>query len=65
MLLFRDNQINLTWIESLPVPGAPNEYFFFVELDGHIEQSSLNHAIESLKLRALRLDILGSYARGS
>ncbi|MFN6400174.1 MAG: prephenate dehydratase [Planctomycetota bacterium] len=65
MLLFRDNQINLTWIESLPVPGAPNEYFFFVELDGHIEQRSLNHAIESLKLRALRLDILGSYARGS
>jgi chorismate mutase/prephenate dehydratase len=65
MLLFRDNQINLTWIESLPVPGVPNEYYFFVELDGHIEQNSLSKAIESLNQRALRLDILGSYPRGS
>ena len=65
MLLFKENQINLTWIESLPVPGTPNEYYFFVELDGHIAQASLSRAIETLKQRALRFDILGSYPRGS
>lgn len=65
MLLFRDNRINLTWIESLPVPGFPNEYYFFVELEGHIEQNSLAMAIRELEQHALRLDILGSYPRGS
>lgn len=65
MMLFKDNSINLTWIESLPVPGCPNEYYFFVELEGHLAQSSLSHAIAKLKQRALRLDILGSYPRSS
>jgi chorismate mutase/prephenate dehydratase len=65
MLLFKDNQINLTWIESLPVPGTPNEYYFFVELDGHTDQPSLSKAIATLNEHALRLDILGSYPRGS
>ena len=65
MLLFKDNSINLTWIESLPVPGCPNEYYFFVELEGHIAQPTLSHAIDALKQRSLRLDILGSYPRSS
>jgi len=65
MVLFKKNNINLTWIESLPVPGSPNEYYFFVELDGHIAQATLAKAIDSLKHSALRLDVLGSYPRGS
>ena len=65
MLLFKDNGINLTWIESLPVPGSPNEYYFFVELEGHRAQVHLLQAIDALKQRALRLDVLGSYSRGN
>lgn len=65
MLLFKENEINLTWIESLPVPGSPNEYYFFVELEGHIAQQSLSKAVDSLKQRAMRLDVLGSYPRGN
>ena len=25
----------MTWIESFPLLGTPNEYLFFVELEGH------------------------------
>jgi len=64
MLIFRDNGINLTWIESLPVPGSPNEYYFFVEIEGHRDEAPMVDAIGALVERSLRLDVLGSYPRG-
>ncbi len=63
MVLFRDNRLNLTWIESFPVPGQANEYFFFVELEGHESQSNVRAAMDSLAKTAIRLDFLGSYPR--
>jgi chorismate mutase/prephenate dehydratase len=64
MMLFKQKGINLTWIESFPVPQTPNEYFFFVELDGHCKTVQLGEAIEELKGTALRFDLLGSYPKG-
>ena len=63
MVLFRDNGLNLTWIESFPVPGKSNEYFFFVELEGHESQSNVQAALDSLAKTAIRLDFLGSYPK--
>jgi chorismate mutase/prephenate dehydratase len=65
MLLFRDRGLNLTWIESFPIPGSLNEYFFFVELDGHRSQDAVKAAIESLRDMSLRLSVLGSYPKGT
>jgi chorismate mutase / prephenate dehydratase len=64
MLIFRDRGLNLTWIESFPIPGSPNEYFFFVELDGHRMTAAVREAIEALETMALRLNVLGSYPKG-
>lgn len=63
MVMFRDNGLNLTWIESFPVPGKSNEYFFFVELEGHESQPKVRTALNSLAKTALRLDFLGSYPK--
>lgn len=63
MVMFRDNGLNLTWIESFPVPGVANEYFFFVELEGHQSQTQVQQALSHLAKTALRLDFLGSYPR--
>lgn len=63
MVLFRDNGLNLTWIESFPMPGKSNEYFFFVELEGHESQPNVQAALDSLSKTAIRLDFLGSYPR--
>ena len=63
MVMFRDNGLNLTWIESFPVPGVASEYFFFVELEGHESQQNVQEAIKSLGHTALRLDFLGSYPK--
>ena len=63
MHVFKQHELNLTWIESFPAPNSPNEYLFFVELSGH---QSANHVADALKVLAEateRLQILGSYKK--
>jgi chorismate mutase/prephenate dehydratase len=61
MSIFKRHQLNLTWIESFPMPDTPNEYLFFIEFQGHPEDSGANRAITTLHRRAVRLEVLGSY----
>jgi chorismate mutase/prephenate dehydratase len=63
MAIFKRNRLNLTWIESFPLPGTSKEYLFFVELEGYETDLRVRRAIESLRKKTERLDILGSYAR--
>jgi chorismate mutase/prephenate dehydratase len=63
MLVFKRGRLNLTWIESFPMPGSKNEYLFFVELEGHQADSRVKKALETLKRRTARLEILGSYPK--
>ncbi len=64
MLAFKESQVNLTWIESFPLPERPSEYLFFVEMEGHQALPLVAAAIDSLRSRTQRLDVLGSYPRG-
>ena len=64
MVTFRESKINLTWIESFPLPSHPNEYLFFIELEGHEKSKPVANALQKLSKQALRLEVLGSYARG-
>lgn len=63
MNIFKRNKLNMTWIESFPKKGSHNEYVFFVELEGHQDDLRVRRAIESLKKKSTRIDILGSYER--
>jgi chorismate mutase / prephenate dehydratase len=63
MTLFKTAGLNLTWIESFPLPGSRNEYLFFVELEGHETDEAVRQAIDALSDRAQRLEILGSYPK--
>lgn len=64
MMLFKENGLNLTWIESFPIMESPNEYLFFVEFDGHQDQPAVAGTIAALLHDALRLECLGSYPKG-
>jgi len=33
--IFKRNRLNLTWIESFPVPDSARTYLFFIEVEGH------------------------------
>ncbi len=64
MAVFKRNRLNMTWIESFPIPGQRGRYLFFVEFAGHTNELKARRAMASLAKKALRLEILGSYAQG-
>ena len=61
MNVFRRCKLNLTWVESFPMPEAPNEYLFFVELEGHVDSPEVRQAISTLNKKTIRLELLGGY----
>ena len=61
MNVFKRNRLNLTWIESFPIPGPQRGYLFFVEMEGHENDLRLRRAVTALERKALRLEILGSF----
>jgi chorismate mutase/prephenate dehydratase len=63
MAIFKRNKLNMTWIESFPIPDARGRYLFFVEFVGHEQDRPAHRAIQTLTKNALRLEVLGSYAR--
>eukprot|EP01064_Diplonema_japonicum_P035973 TRINITY_DN7943_c6_g1_i1.p1 TRINITY_DN7943_c6_g1~~TRINITY_DN7943_c6_g1_i1.p1 ORF type:complete len:449 (+),score=106.84 TRINITY_DN7943_c6_g1_i1:34-1347(+) len=60
--VFRQLNINLTTIESLP---QDTSYNFFLELQGHITDPSVAQALEKLKEIAVNIRHLGSYQEAS
>ncbi len=62
MGIFKRNRLNLTWIESFPTSGPQGSYLFFVEMEGHENDQRIKRAIASLERKAVRLEVLGSYA---
>jgi chorismate mutase/prephenate dehydratase len=65
MTVFKRNRINLTWIESFPMPNTESEYLFFVEMEGHHSDAKIKRALAALQRKTERLEILGSYAKSS
>ena len=63
MQVFKENGLNLTWIESFPAPGTPDEYLFFVELSGHRDDPPVSQALNLLQQSTFRLNVLGSYPK--
>jgi chorismate mutase/prephenate dehydratase len=58
---FAKHKINLTKIESRPSRRKAWEYIFFVDMEGHIEDSKVKKAIDAVKKECLYLKVLGSY----
>ena len=63
MAIFKRNRLNMTWIESFPIPGSRGRYLFFVEFVGHQEETPAKRAIAALTKNSLRIEVLGSYAQ--
>lgn len=58
---FSEAGVSMTRLESRPARHTLWEYVFYVDLDGHREETALKTALEKLAQRAAYLKILGSY----
>jgi prephenate dehydratase len=59
--IFAGHKLNLTKIESRPIRGDLGKYIFFLDVEGHRKERSLNQALAELSEIALFVRILGSY----
>ncbi|QUC64426.1 prephenate dehydratase [Nitrosopumilus sp. K4] len=55
------HNVNLTKIESRPNKTNAWEYNFYVDFEGHVDNSIISEMIEKIKKNTLFLKILGSY----
>ncbi len=55
------NGLNMTRIESRPIPGKTWEYGFFVDFEGNLRDGAVKNALRGLEAEANRLKILGNY----
>lgn len=55
--------VNLTRIESRPTRKALGDYFFSVDLEGHVDDARVSEALMGLHRVCLDVRFLGSYAR--
>src|SRR5438128_3218928 len=58
--LFKQNKINLTWIESFPARTQKMEYIFFADFEGHAEDPKVKRTLATLQAQCDMLTILGS-----
>jgi chorismate mutase/prephenate dehydratase len=63
--VFRQAKVNLTWIESFPArpaePGHKAEYVFFVDFEGHLEDTKVARTLKTLQEHCKEMVILGSF----
>lgn len=59
--IFLEHNINLSHISSYPSKTKMDEYIFIVNLDGHIQNTQIMRAINSIRPRISFLRLLGSY----
>lgn len=55
------NGLNMTKIESRPIPGKTWEYRFFVDFEGNLSDGAVQNALRGLEAEANRLRVLGNY----
>ncbi len=58
---FATNQVNLTKLESFSVKNTFDQTNFYLDLEGHIEDITVQKALEELGFHTESLDILGVY----
>jgi len=56
--------LNLTNLVSRPTRREAWQYMFFVELEGHVQDSHVAAALQDLTSRSIYLKVLGSFPRG-
>lgn len=63
--VFKDHGLNLTDLEKRPSKKVNWEYYFFIDVQGHSDDTAMKAAIEASREHCLQLTVLGSYPRAT
>ena len=63
LMTFRDNQINLSKIQSIPIIGKPSEYSIHIDVEWK-KRKNYDKAIKKALRQVRNLNILGEYKKG-
>lgn len=58
------NSINLTKLESRPVPKNPWEYVFYADFEGGVDDENVKIALSEMEAASEYIRVLGSYPKG-
>lgn len=58
---FLYNDLNMTQIESRPIPGKNWEYRFFIDIEGNLDDASVQNALRGVKEEAAYVRVLGNF----
>jgi chorismate mutase/prephenate dehydratase len=58
-----EHNINMTRVESRPSRTGLWEYMFFIDIEGHVQDSNVEKAFSQMKNNAAMFKVLGSYPR--
>jgi chorismate mutase/prephenate dehydratase len=59
--LMHEYKINLSKLESRPIPGMPFQYLFYIDFEGNTADARVAEAIQRLRSATTSLKVLGSY----
>ena len=59
--IFRRHGLNMTKIESHPLPTKTWEYYFFVDIEGHADDANVRQALAEARQHCRQLETLGSF----
>jgi prephenate dehydratase len=63
LITFKDNKINLSKIQSIPIIGRPNEYSIHVDVEWS-KRKNYDDAINQILRQVKNLNVLGEYKKG-
>ncbi len=62
--IFQKHRLNLTRLESRPIPENPWEYVFYTDFEGGLHVPAAEEALAELRTEAAFVKVLGTYAMG-
>jgi chorismate mutase/prephenate dehydratase len=58
---FSDRGVNLTKLESRPIPSRPWQYRFYLDVEGHAASEPVTEALRAAEAHTVELRIIGTY----
>jgi prephenate dehydratase len=62
--VFANAEIDLSMIESRPIPDKPFQYTFYVDISGDLADIKIKNALKKLSDFAVKIKMIGTYERG-